>query len=130
VRRLAAVVVVLLAALSACQPLYLPLVPARVPVQEVAQLGDASSLTVAGGTLRLHLVLEQVPKAGWLAVQWFGPDGREAASDSVWVTPADDGQGRTLSLPARVAVSQGEWRALVSVGSDIVRQFRVTVATP
>jgi len=120
-------VLLLAVALAACTPLYVPLVPERIPVREVAQLGDASSLIDDGGVLTLHVVLDRVPRAGWLAVQWFAPDGVEAASDSVWVTPADVGQGRTLTLPRRVTPTIGEWRAVVSLGSDVLRQFRTTV---
>lgn len=127
---------VLLAAIGApllglvsCRPLYLPPVPPRTPVHEVAQLGDASSLQLVNGNLRLHVVLQHVPHAGWMAVQWFAPDGREAASDSVWVTPSDAGQGRTLELPKRVTLAPGEWRAVVSLGKDVLRQFRRTIET-
>jgi len=123
------VVLGVLVALTACTPLYVPPVPARIPVHVVAQLGDGSSLRYAAGTLTLHVVLERVPEAGWLAVQWFAPDGTEAASDSVWVGPADVGQGRTLTLPARVTVRAGEWRAIVSLKGDVLRQFRTTVAS-
>lgn len=115
----------LVVSLSACQPLYLPLVPERLPAPALTQLGDGSSLTLQGGVPTLHLVLARVPERGWLAVQWFAPDGREAASDSVWIDPAAEGEGRTLTLPARVAVTPGEWRAVVSFGHDIVRQFRL-----
>lgn len=122
----------LLVGLASCRPLYLPPVPPRLPVHEVAQLADASSLELAHDRLRLHLVLQRVPRAGWLAVQWFAPDGREAASDSVWVTPGDVGQGRTLQLTGRVTLAPGEWRAVVSLGDEVLRQFRLTLksATP
>ncbi len=117
----------LVVALVACTPLYVPLVPERIPIREVAQLGDASALSDDSGVLTLHVVLDRVPRAGWLAVQWFAPDGTEAASDSLWVTPEDVGQGRTLTLPRRVTPTAGEWRAVVSFGSDVLRQFRTTV---
>jgi len=117
----------LVVALVACTPLYVPLVPERIPIREVAQLGDGSTLSDDAGVLTLHVVLDRVPRAGWLALQWFAPDGTEAASDSVWVTPADVGQGRTFTLPPRVTPTAGEWRAVVSFGSDVLRQFRTTV---
>lgn len=120
--------VALLLGLGACTPLYLPPVPEHVPVHEVAQLGDASALRFRGGDLTLHVVLDRIPRAGWLAVQWFAPDGAEVASDSVWVAPADVGQGRTLALPARVTPRAGEWRAVVSLGGEVLRQFRTTVS--
>ncbi|MEJ2288767.1 MAG: hypothetical protein P8Y02_09015 [Deinococcales bacterium] len=119
-------------ALPGCRPLYVPVVPERLPVPKLAQLADDSSLRYVAGTLQLHVVLAAVPEAGWLAVQWFAPDGSEAASDSVWVAPADVGQGRTLTLPARVRPTAGEWRAVASLHGAVLRQFRVTVpsATP
>jgi len=117
----------LLAGLGGCRPLYLPPVPAPQEVPRVAQLGDASSLRLDGGVLVLHLVLAEVPRAGWLAVQWFAPDGTEAASDSVWVTPADVAQGRTSTLPPRARLAAGEWRAVASLGGTVLRQFRVEV---
>ncbi len=120
-------VLVLLLGLGACTPLYLPPVPERVPVHEVAQLGDASALGFRDRVLTLHVVLDRIPEAGWLAVQWFAPDGSEVASDSVWVAPADVGEGRTLALPSRVSLSAGEWRAVVSFRGDVLRQFRATV---
>lgn len=115
-------------ALSACRPLYVPLVPKPVPVPQLARLGDGSSLQFVDGTLRLHVVLADIPQAGWLAVQWFAPDGAQAASDSVWVAPGDVGEGRTLTLPARVKPTAGEWRAVVSLRGDLLRQFRASVA--
>ncbi len=114
-------------ALTGCRPLYVPLVPKPVPVPHLARLGDGSSLRWADGTLQLHVILAAIPEAGWLAVQWFAPDGSEAASDSVWVAPADVAQGRTLRLPARVKPTPGEWRAIVSLHDVVLRQFRVTV---
>ncbi len=117
----------LLLGLGACTPLYVPPVPERVPVHEVAQLGDASALRLRDGVLTLHVVLDRIPDAGWLAVQWFAPDGTEVASDSVWVAPANVGEGRTLVLPPRVSPSAGEWRAVVSLRGEVLRQFRATV---
>lgn len=114
-------------AVGGCRPLYLPPVPASEPVPAIARLGDASSLRIVGGTPVLHVVLAAVPQAGWLAVQWFAPNDTEAASDSVWVAPADVGQGRTLSLPPRVTPAPGEWRAVVSLRGRVLRQFRVDV---
>jgi len=114
-------------ALAGCRPLYLPPVPAREPTPAVARLGDASALRLDGGRLVLHVVLAEIPRAGWLDVQWFAPNGSQAADDSVWVAPADVGQGRTLTLPPRVALSAGEWRAVTSLRGQVLRQFRLEV---
>lgn len=122
-----ALVAVLALGLAGCRPLYVPPVPAMLPSPEVAQLGDASALSVEKGSLVLHLVLTDVPEQGWIDVQWFAPDGSQAASDSTWVTPADVGEGRTLTMPARVTLSAGEWRAVASLRGQILRQFRVEV---
>ncbi|MDX1815085.1 MAG: hypothetical protein R3239_03915, partial [Thermodesulfobacteriota bacterium] len=73
---------------DACQPLYVPLVPKRLPVTPVFQVADASALTLVAGIPTLHLVLQRVPSAGWLAVQWFAPDGREAVRTEM------EGKGR------------------------------------
>jgi len=124
------VVAALAGVLAGCRPLYVPPVPRPLPTPGVAQLGDASALVLAHGTLALHMVLAAIPEAGWLAVQWFAPDDTEAASDSVWVAPADVGQGRTLLLPARVTLSAGEWRAVASLRGQVLRQFRVEVPSP
>lgn len=126
-RALAALLVLAIATLPGCRPLYVPPVPARVPVPQLPQLGDASSLRVENGTLVLHVVLDSVPEEAWLAVQWFAPDGTQVAADSVWVTPADVGEGRTLSLPRPHALTPGEWRAVASMRGRVLRQFSVQV---
>lgn len=123
----AVAVAALAAAVPGCRPLYVPPVPQRQPTPAVARLGDASSLTYEDRSLSLHVILAEVPRAGWLAVQWFGPDDTEAASESTWVTPADVGQGRTLRLPERVTAAPGEWRVVVTLHDQVLRQFRVEV---
>lgn len=112
---------------TACRPLYLPPIPAREEAPVWPALDDASSLVVDAGRLTLHVVLARVPEPGWLAVQWFAPDGGEAASDSVWVEPSDAATGRTFVLPQGATVAQGEWRAVVSLRGRILRQFHVEV---
>lgn len=126
--RAAALAVVLAALLAGCRPLYLPPVPEPVPVAAEARLADGSELAMVGGLPTLYLVLGALPQDGWLAVQWFAPDGGEAASDSIWVTSQDVGRRRTVLLPRAVgAPAVGEWRAVVSLHGRILRQFRVTV---
>lgn len=88
---------------------------------------------VAGSTLRLaasgrpflELVMEDAPPEGWLAVQWFGPDGREAASESALVEAGTT--GLSFELPPDVPLVAGEWRAVVSLGRVVLRQFSVAV---
>ncbi len=117
----------LLVLLTACQPLYLPPVPASNTPNVLTSLDDVSKLDMRGGVLTLHLVLATVADEGWLAVQWFAPSGAEATSDSVWIAPADAGQGRTLSLPGDVLLRNGEWRAVASYAGVVLRQFRFVV---
>src|SRR5690606_32694753 len=70
---------------------------------------------------------DSMPADGaWLAVQWFGPSNTLLASDSLWV---DGGDPQTLvfELPADVTAVPGAWRAVVSLASVLLRQFRVDV---
>lgn len=115
-----------LLALSGCTPLYLPPIPAReLPRSERLRLSSASGLTLDGGALVLTVVLTQLPREGWLAVQWFSPDNREVASDALWLTRADVGVSRRLSLPR--PPEPGEWRAVLSFEGEFVRQLSYRV---
>jgi len=111
----------------ACSPLYIPLVPDDgLPAPHPTRLSGDSSLGLNdAGRPRLELEVLDVPAAGWLAVQWLGPDGRETASESVRVEP---GAARAVfELPADVPLRPGEWRAVVSYGDALLRQFLITV---
>jgi len=110
-----------------CTPLYIPLLPDDgLPAPHPARLSADSSLGLNdAGRPRLELEVLDVPAAGWLAVQWLGPDGREAASESVRV---EQGAAEAVfELPADVPLRPGEWRAVVSFGDALLRQFLVTV---
>lgn len=63
----------------------------------------------------------------WLAVQWFGPSGRQAASESQWLEGERSGRSFTFELPADVVVVPGEWRAVASLDAVVLGQFRVDV---
>jgi hypothetical protein len=143
--RVAVGLVVALGALSACRPLYIPLVPDAPEAPSALRLADDSELTIVDGRPRLELSLDAPGAAGvaegvWLNVQWFGPSGRQAASGSVWIeargdTPATAAATATapaaalvFDLPDDVEVVPGEWRAVVSVDGVLLRQFRVDVA--
>lgn len=130
---LAALLLLLVAlGLGGCRPLYVPLVPDDAP-QPVARtrLAAASALSLAAGRPRLTVSFtEPAPEfaeGDWLAVQWYAPSGRVAASESRWLTSDDVDSELLFELPPDVEAIAGEWRAVVSVGSLVLRQFRVDV---
>ncbi len=118
--------------LAACMPLYVPLVPEAMLTPEPAfrlhgdlrleheRRADASALV-------LHLRASEVPEAGWLAVQWFGPSGPARAAESLWFEPADVGEARQLATPEHLNLVPGEWRAVLSWQDRLVRQVRITL---
>jgi len=114
----------------ACSPLYIPLVPDDgLPAPHPTRLSGDSSLGLNdAGRPRLELEVLDVPAAGWLAVQWLGPDGRETASESVRSVRVEPGAAKAVfELPADVPLRPGEWRAVVSYGDALLRQFLITV---
>lgn len=121
--RVAVTLLACVAALAACRPLYLPLVPDDgLPAPHPTRLAGGSALKVGlDGRPLLDVEVLDVPAAGWLAVQWLAPDGREAASESAWVEPPN--ASLTFVLPDDVPLRPGEWRAVVSYGSLLLRQF-------
>ena len=133
-RAAAAALAVLLTAsfLAACMPLYVPLVPETLLTPEPAFRlhGDLRLEHVRLGgtsTLVLHLRASEVPEAGWLAVQWFGPSGPARAAESLWFEPADVGEARRLATPEHLTLIPGEWRAVLSWQDRLVRQVRITL---
>jgi hypothetical protein len=124
-RRSIALLAIGLLLLGGCRPLYLPPVPEPLAAPRHFELtGEA---TAVNGRPALRLTLRTVPAESWLAVQWFAPDNREAASESVRVGPDDAGRTMRLSLPNDVAARPGRWRAVLSFGEAVVRQFSVEV---
>lgn len=125
-RRKRACLAALLALLTACTPLYLPPVPEGEPVtiRESLELRGAPGLRRASeGGLELRLRLLRVPEAGWLELQWFAPDNQQVASDAAWLGPADADTELSLFLPGEAELAPGQWRAVVSFGGMLVRQF-------
>lgn len=114
---------------TACRPLYIPLVPADgMPEPHPTRLTGASALTLGeNGRPRLDTAVLDLPSAGWLAVQWLGPDGREAASESAWLELDANGSTLAFELPADVALRPGEWRAVVSFEGEFLRQYLLNV---
>ena len=130
--RLLALAAYLVFGLSACLPLFVPPVPTDqlrpAPAWRVA--GDAALAPVLGADgalagLRLSLRFDEVPESAWVAVQWFGPVGRERASDARWIEPGDAGRAWTWDAPDDLVLEPGTWRAVLSVGDRLLRQFDV-----
>lgn len=115
----------LLFLLCACRPLYIPPVPAPLELPERLEV-DAGGV-VDAGTPRLEVELVNVVEPVWLAAQWFSPANDEVASESVWVTQADEGTVLTLLLPADVKVVPGRWRAVLSASGRVLRQVSIEV---
>jgi hypothetical protein len=111
--------------LSSCTFLYLP---PELPVQSIPETLDisgSSGLTYKNNLLELSVLLHNVPSEGWLAVQWYAPNSRQIASDSVWIERRDEGLAQTFTLPQ--VPSRGEWRAVVSFEQTLLRQFSFNV---
>jgi len=123
--RLFALFLVLVGMLSACTFTYLPPVREGRTPQPMLTLGEGSGLERDGETLRLTLVPSTVPEPDWLAVQWFDPSNDQVAATSVWLEAA--GETHTVTLPERVALESGLWRAVVSYQGRLVRQFSLQV---
>jgi hypothetical protein len=118
--------------LAGCTPLYVPLIPRDMLAPEPAFRlhGDARLELVARGDgprLVMTIRAEEVPHAGWLAVQWFGPSGPARASESLWFDAGEVDEERTLETPADLALTPGEWRAVLSWQDRLVRQLLATV---
>lgn len=111
---------------AGCQPLYLPPVPAPLELPARFELTGSSAL-LQEGRPALRLLLGRVPQEGWLAVQWFAPDNREAASESVWVAPGMEGTVVHVTLPPDIESTDGRWRAVLSLEGEVVRQLSVEV---
>lgn len=118
--------------LTACTPLFVPPVPSDVLVPEPAwRLAGDAELRVAvfseGPRLRVRFGFEAIARGAWVAVQWFGPTGGERASVAVWVDRGDEGRPFAVDLPDDVAIEPGAWRALISVGGQVLRQLDAVV---
>jgi len=119
----------LVAAGSACVPLFVPPLPTdRLEPEPAFRLhGDARLERPAGDGAGLVLVMRaaEVPAGGWLAVQWFGPSGPARASESVWFGTESVGVEVRLETPPGFDVTPGEWRAVLSWEGRLVRQLRI-----
>ena len=119
--------VLALTLLSACTYTYIPPIPETREREKVFDLSSGSGLQQENERLRLDIVINEVPEADWLAVQWFAPNNDQVASESLWIEPAAVGATQTLRSPERVALRPGTWRAVLSFRENIVRQFATTI---
>jgi len=116
-----------LVALSSCAFTYIPPIPEARTLPPSLDLRGSVGLIRDGDSLALHLTLREVPAADWLALQWYAPDNRIVASESIWVDPSSAGTTRVLFLPAEAAWRPGLWRVVVSFQGQVVRQFSLAV---
>ena len=131
-RTAAAFAAAILLALSACTPLYVPLIPSDMLTPEPAFRLHGDALLELAGTaeapiLTLRLRAAEVPGPGWLAVQWFGPSGPALASDSLWFDADEVDVARSVTAPEHLTLRPGEWRAVLSWQGRLVRQLLVVV---
>ena len=142
----------LLLVLGACRPLYLPPIPDELPFEAGVRVAGYSTGVGPDGRPRVEVTLADLSEAGWLAVQWMAPSGRQAASASTWLEPAQpagtaaDAEAKAdanaeanaeadagalpsaaFALPADVELVPGEWRAVLSFGGKLLRQFTITL---
>ena len=129
---LSAVAIATLVALAGCRPLYIPLVPDPQAAPTATRLSDGSQLAVVAGRPRLVIGFaasgQSAQDGAWLDVQWFGPSGAQAASESLWLDGTSPLQQLVFELPVDVEIVQGEWRAVLSLDGILLRQFRADVA--
>ena len=130
--RLAIAGIFVVAAATACVPLYLPPVPASLP-----PLGDRTRITDVGvtvasnGLVTVQMEVEEVAEEGWLAVQWFGPAGAARASEARWISRDVVPVVARFVLPDRVDLRPaGRWRVVVTYGRDVVAQREWNVDAP
>jgi len=116
-----------LLALSSCAFTYIPLIPEARTLPPSLDLRGSVGPVRDGDSLALHLTLREVPAADWLAVQWYAPDNRIVASESIWVDPSSASTTRVFFLPAEAAWQPGLWRVVVSFQGQVVRQFSLAV---
>ena len=120
--------VFLILLLSSCTPLYFPPVPAKLDLEKSTSLNNSPGLSLNDTKLNLSIRLNDVSKEGWLAVQWFDPDNKEISSDSIWISPEQEGEIKDFVLLEDIEISAGLWRAVVSFDNKLLRQFVLEIA--
>ena len=108
---------------SSCKLLYLPPVPSNIMAPKRILINSSSHIRLYQGSPALEIVIESLPKPGWLTLQWFGPDNREVGSESFWISEEDKGVSRIYILASKVPMLAGRWRVVVSFSNRVVRQI-------
>ena len=108
---------------SSCKLLYLPPVPSNIIAPKRILINSSSHIRLYQGSPALEIVIETLPKPGWLTLQWFGPDNREVGSESFWISEEDKGVSRIYILASKVPMLAGRWRVVVSFSNRVVRQI-------
>ena len=108
---------------SSCKLLYLPPVPSNIMAPKRILIDSSSHIRLYQGSPALEIVIESLPKPGWLTLQWFGPDNREVGSESFWISEEDKGVSRIYILASKVPMLAGRWRVVVSFSNRVVRQI-------
>ena len=108
---------------SSCKLLYLPPVPSNIIAPKRILINSSSHIRLYQGSPALEIVIESLPKPGWLTLQWFGPDNREVGSESFWISEEDKGVSRIYILASKVPMLAGRWRVVVSFSNRVVRQI-------
>lgn len=128
--RLGGLMVVLVAfsaGLSGCAFTYIPLLRDVQAPEPQFTVSERSELLQTDDRLTLKLEIQTVPEADWLAVQWFNPANEEVYASSLWIRPTPAAQPLSRTLPPRIALESGLWRAVISYKGDLIRQFSTSV---
>ncbi|MEZ4631997.1 MAG: hypothetical protein R2880_15020 [Deinococcales bacterium] len=116
--------------LGACTFTYIPVIPnAQNREAQLLLIGELHYEEVEE-TLVLNLKTLELPSSNWLALQWFNPQGKEVASDALWLSPEMLGEGLNFILPKDVMWEYGYWRAVLSFEQKVIRQFALEVQAP
>lgn len=108
---------------AACTPLYVPPVPQELPPIPPRTRIAETRVDRLGGVPTVVFTPRQVPREGWLSVQWFGPTGGVVASESVWLDASSVDRVVRIAFPADVPRDRaGRWRAVLSMDGRVLRQ--------
>lgn len=122
--RVCVLIVVLLLGVAGCRPLYMPPVPSNLPAID-DQLRVVNGVFLPSARPALRLSIQSAPNAGWLAVQWFAPNGEALSSQSVRIELAEVPRTVTFEVPqdAMPRGLEGRVRAVVTFNELFVGQW-------